>query len=81
MSANNQVIIRKVTENKFEGYDVDIDSYIDHNGDVSKATWNNRQPIFVTTTLEEAIQQYYAYCAELARIGLYVEYGLGFEGV
>lgn len=77
MSANNQVIIRKVNETLFEGWDVDVDSY---EGNIEDAAWGG-QPKFTAVTLEEAIQKYHAYCRELAEVGMSVEYGCEFEGV
>jgi hypothetical protein len=79
MSANNQVIIRKVAKDKFEGYDVDVDAYYDPEN--YEYYHGGKPPSFSATTLEEAIKAYNKYCSLLAEAGLYVEYGLEFEGI
>lgn len=75
MSAN-QVIIRKVAEDIFEGRNVDIDGYMQ-----DPEYYNDRKPDFTATTLEGAIQQYRRFREVLANKGMSVEYGLDFEGI
>jgi len=78
MSANNQFIIRKGKDDLFYGLDVDVDAY----GEPENQDYYDSKPfIFVAATLEEAIHKYYDYCDELAEVGMYIEYGLAFEGI
>lgn len=78
MSANNQVIIRKVADNKFVGIEVDVDAYGEEE---NQDYYDNIKPDFTAETLEEAIQKYHRFCEVLAEAGMTVEYGLAFEEI
>jgi hypothetical protein len=78
MSANNQVIIRKINDSLFQGFDIDVDGY---NMPENAEYYAKKLPDFEATTLEGAIRAYKKYCVEIAENGFYVEYGLAFEGL
>lgn len=78
MSANNQVIIRKIHFRRFDGFEVDVDAYGEPE---NQEYYDSKKPDFTAETLEGAIKAYCKYCEELAKEGRYIEYGLVIEGI